>query len=198
MPKSLSDTIGLYARCSTADQDPEVQLAELRAYAERRGCAAIEFVDAATSGRSTSRPELDEMRQAALRREITAVVVVRLDRLARSLVHMVRLGEELHQVGVDLVSLNESIDTSTSTGRALFGMCGVFAQLEADLIRERTVAGVAAARTRGKVPGRPPAIDRRTLDRVRRLRGAGDSIRVIADKLDLSRSVVGRAAKQLA
>ncbi len=75
------------------------------------------------------------------RLEHDVMAVARLDRLARSLVHMARLGEALRALGVDLVSLREGIDTDTSTGRALFGMCGAFAQLEADLVRERTVAG---------------------------------------------------------
>ena len=90
--------IALYARCSTTDQHPEAQLAELRAYAERRGLKAVEYVDSGVSGRKDRRPALDRMMQAARRRVVSGVVVVRLDRLARSLAHMARLGEELEAV----------------------------------------------------------------------------------------------------
>ena len=173
----MTRRLALYARVSTADQHSE---APLRAYAKRRGVEALEFVDEGISGRRSSRAALDEMMRAVRRREVLAVVVVRLDRLARSLAHMAQLGEELQSLGVELVSLSEGIDTTSTMGRALFGICGVFAQLEADLVRERTVAGMAAARRRGKRIGGQPVCDRRTQDRIRRLRVAGQSYRKIA------------------
>jgi DNA invertase Pin-like site-specific DNA recombinase len=185
--------IALYARCSTGDQDVEVQLVELRAYAERLGAEAIEFVDSGVSGRKDRRPGLDAMMQACHRREVSAVVVVRLDRLARSLAHMARLGEELRELGVDLVSLREAIDTHTSTGRAMFGMCAVFAQLEADLIRERVVAGLVLARRRGKRLGRPRAVrDPRLLARIKRLHAKGHSLRAIGAQVDIGYETVRR------
>ncbi len=125
MPRAIA----VYVRVSTEDQHPEAQLGPLREYVARRDGKAIEYVDKAVSGRKDSRPALDRLLAACRRREHDTVVVVRLDRLARSLVHMARLGEELGALGVELVSLTEGIDTSTPTGRALFGMCGVFAQL---------------------------------------------------------------------
>ncbi len=191
--------LALYARVSTEDQHPDAQLAPLRDYAERRGTEAIEFVDHGVSGRRSSRPELDRMLKAARRREVDAVVVVRLDRLARSLAHMAQLGEEFQQLGVELVSLTEGIDTSTPTGRALFGMCGVFAQLEADLIRERTRAGLDAARRRGKKLGRPRAQrSPQLLARVRRLRSAGRSLSQIALALDVSKSMAAKLVREAA
>ena len=186
-------TIALYARVSTRDQHPEAQLAELRAYAERRGAKAREFIDNGVSGRRSRRPALDAMLKAARRHEVSAVVVVRLDRLARSLAYMARLGEELQALDVELVSLKEGIDTRTATGRAMFGMCGVFAQLEADLVRERTLAGLEAARRRGKRLGRPEALGQRQRERVARLRRSGHSIRAIADQLDVSPTTVHRS-----
>ncbi len=185
--------VALYARVSTEDQHPEAQLGPLREYAARRGAEAVEYVDQGVSGRANSRPALDAMLAAARRRELDAIAVVRLDRLARSLAHMAALGEELQALGVELVSLTEGIDTSTPMGRALFGMCGVFAQLEADLVRERTKAGLAAARRRGRYPGRPRALDARGLRRARRMRDAGKSIRHISDVLGVGRSTVARA-----
>ena len=82
--------LALYCRCSTAEQHPEAQLAELRAYAARRGIPAVEYVDHGISGRRDSRPRLDALLAACRRREVEAVVVVRFDRLARSLAHRAR------------------------------------------------------------------------------------------------------------
>ncbi len=186
--------LALYARVSTGDQHPEAQLAPLHDYARRRGAEAIEYVDKGISGRKATRPALDAMLAACRRRELDGVVVVRLDRLARSLVHMAKLGEELSALDVELVSLTEGIDTSTPTGRALFGMCGVFAQLEADLIRERTLSGIRAARQRGKRIGRPRVyVD---LARAQRLLGQGQSQTAIAKQLGVSRATLGRALKK--
>lgn len=187
--------IALYARVSTDDQHPEAQLAELRAYAKRRHVQTIEYVDRGVSGRRKRRRALDQMLQAARHQDVSAVVVVRLDRLARSLVNMARLGEELQALGVELVSLHEGIDTRTATGRAMFGMCGVFAQLEGDLIRERTVAGLKAARRRGVQLGRPRVLDQREHQRVLRLRRSGHSIRAIAERLEVGVATVHRAIK---
>ena len=187
--------IALYARVSTDDQHPEAQLAELRAYAKRRGVQTIEYVDRGVSGRRPRRRALDQMLQAARHQDVSAVVVVRLDRLARSLANMAQLGEELQALGVELVSLHEGIDTRTATGRAMFGMCGVFAQLEGDLIRERTVAGLKAARRRGVQLGRPRALDQREHQRVLRLRRSGHSIRAIAERLEVGVATVHRAIK---
>ena len=187
--------IALYARVSTDDQHPEAQLAELRAYAKRRRVQTIEYVDRGVSGRRKRRRALDQMLQAARHQDVSAVVVVRLDRLARSLANMARLGEELQALGVELVSLHEGIDTRTATGRAMFGMCGVFAQLEGDLIRERTVAGLKAARRRGVQLGRPRALDQRDHQRVLRLRRSGHSIRAIAERLEVGVATVHRAIK---
>ena len=132
------------------------------------------------------------MMRACRNREVSAVVVVRLDRLARSLVHMARLGEELGELGIELVSLRESIDTSTATGRAMFGMCSVFAALEADLIKERTVAGLSAAKARGKKLGRKPALSPADRRRAARLQNSGNSLRKIAEQLECGVATVHR------
>jgi len=184
--------IALYARVSTEDQHAESQLHQLREYAARRRVEALEFVDAGVSGRKASRPQLDAMMTACRRREVGAVVVVRLDRLARSLAHLATLGEELRALGVELVSLTEGLDTTTPTGRALFGMCGVFSQLEVDLLRERTIAGLAAARRRGARLGRPPKLDRAAVARATRMRANGKSLRHIASVLGCDKMTVGR------
>ncbi len=111
------------------------------------------------------------------------------------MVHMAKLGEELGALGVELVSLAECIDTTTPMGRALFGICGVFAQLEADLVRVRTTAGLEAARARGAQIGRPRALDARQLARVRRMHRSGRSLRHMAGILNCSANTVLRAVR---
>jgi len=192
MPRHLA----IYARTSANDQRPETQLHELRAYAERRGLPAIEYTDDGVSGRKDRRPALDRLMLACRRREVAAVVVVRLDRLARSLAHTARLGEEFAALGVELVSLRESIDTGSPMGRAMFGMAAVSAQLEVDLMRERTLAGQAAARRRGARFGRPRALDTEGRRRLLRLRAAGRSMRACATVLGVNVATVSRELRR--
>src|SRR5262249_26085801 len=113
----MPDRLALYARTSTADQHCEVQLHELRAYAERRGGEVVEFVDAGQSGAKDSRPALNAMLAEVRRRRLTAVVVVKLDRLGRSLKHLLDVLGELERLGVAFVSLDDGVDTNTAAGR---------------------------------------------------------------------------------
>src|SRR5262245_30357042 len=166
------EVLGLYARVSTTEQRPEAQLYTLRTYAERRGIPATEYVDHGISGAKGRRPALAALRAAARRRAIAAVVVPKLDRLARSVRHLTALTAELDALGVSLVVLDQSIDTSTPAGRFLFHALAAVAEFERDLIRERTAAGLAAARRRGARLGRPPVPDARARARVHRLRRA--------------------------
>ena len=185
-------TVALYARVSTLDQHPDAQLDELQRYAERRGFEAVEFVDNGQSGRKDRRPALDALMAAVRRREVDAVACVKLDRLARSVRHLTHLAAEFEALGVNLVVLDQDLNTATPAGKLLFHVLAAIGEFEADLIRERTRAGLAAARRRGKQLGRPRALDASTLERARRLRGNGDSIRVIAGKLGVGRSTVSR------
>ena len=150
----------LYVRVSTKEQHPEAQLGPLREYAESRGFDVVgEFVDHGISGAKNSRPALDSMLAAARRRDLDVIVIAKLDRLARSVRHLVNVAEELQALGVDLVVRDQAIDTSTPTGRLLFHVLGSIAEFERDLIRERTQAGLELARKRGKRFGRPLATD---------------------------------------
>ncbi len=184
--------LALYARVSTRDQHPDAQLAERRAYARRRGAEAVEYVDHGVSGAKDRRPALDALMAAVQRREVEAVVVTKLDRIARSVRHLTQLAADLEELDVALVVLDQAIDTSTSSGRLLFHVLGSIAEFERALIRERTTAGLAAARRRGRHPGRPRALDRRAQARARRLRQSAHSIRAIAQKLGVSKSVGAR------
>lgn len=137
-----------YARVSTRDQDAALQHDAL----EAAGCEKI-FTDYA-SGVSADRPELARLWEYA--RPGDVVVVWRLDRLGRSLKHLTEQVEEMADAGVELRSLHESIDTTTPGGRLVFHLFSALAQFERDLIVERTRAGLAAARARGRTGGRPP------------------------------------------
>jgi DNA invertase Pin-like site-specific DNA recombinase len=186
-------TIALYARVSSQEQRPEIQIHALREYAERRGEGAVEFVDHGISGGKDRRPALDELMQAARRREIKAVAVTKLDRLARSVRHLTNLASELEALGVDLVVLDQGIDTSTATGRLLFNVLGAIGEFERDLIVDRTKAGLAAARRRGTRLGRPRALAQDQVKRARRLASTGHSVRKIAELVGCSPATAHRA-----
>ncbi len=169
----------LYARVSTADQTPENQLAVLRAFADARGWAATEYVDHGISGAKERRAALDALLAAARARRLDVVACVKLDRLARSTRHLVTLAAELEALGVDLVVLDQAIDTTTPSGRLLFHMLAAIAEFERDLIRERVIAGVRRAKAQGRRLGRPRKhhVD---VAEARRMLAAGRSLRAIA------------------
>jgi DNA invertase Pin-like site-specific DNA recombinase len=148
----------LYARVSTLDQEPENQLAELRRYIEARGWQAIEYVDRGVSGAKDRRPALDRLVADARRRRFDAVVCWRLDRLGRSLKHLVTLLEELHSVGVAFVSLGEGIDCTTPAGTLQLHILAALAEFERARIAERVRAGLSRVRAAGTRLGRPRAV----------------------------------------
>ena len=188
----------LYARVSTANkgQDVGLQLDELRQAARQRGWVIVdEYVDAGISGTKDSRPELDRMVQDAKAGRFDLVAVFKLDRLARSLRHLLTLSEDLTSWGVGLVSLRDAgIDTTSPSGRLLLQVLGAFAEFEAAIIRERVIAGVRRAQAQGKHCGRP----RRELD----LRPAvallreGRGLKEVARILDVPRSTLRRRLRE--
>ncbi len=187
----------IYARVSTSDQSPQMQLEALREYAERRGFAVVsEFVDHGVSGTKTSRPQLDRLMDAARKRAVDVVCVFRFDRMARSCVHLLRVLEEFNALGVEFVSYSENLDTSTPMGQAMFTIMGALAQLERDVLVERSVEGQRRARARGKHVGRPRL--EINPDRVTALRDQGKSQREIAAALGVSRKVVRRVLREAA
>ncbi|MFF9175998.1 recombinase family protein [Streptomyces sp. NPDC014793] len=139
-----------YGRVSTRDQNPDAQEDALKA----AKCDQV-FVDKA-SGKLASRPELDKALIAV--REGDEFVITKLDRLGRSLKNLIELSEKLHERGVNLVVLDQAIDTSTPSGRMFFHILGAVAEFERALTAERTRDGLAAARARGRVGGRKQAL----------------------------------------
>jgi len=149
--------VALYARVSTNDQHAENQMIELRTYCAARGWSVTaEYVDAGISGATSSRPQLDAMMQAARRRQCDAILYWKLDRMGRSLAHLITLLDEITSLGVGFVSLGESIDLSTSAGRLQLHLLAAFAQFERERIRERIHLGLDRARKQGKKLGRRP------------------------------------------
>lgn len=148
--------VATYSRVSTQEQDPGLQLSELRRYVQDRGWQAYqEYVDVGQSGAKDSRPELNKLMADARRRKFDTVLVWKFDRFARSVKHLVNSLYEFKALGIQFVSLTEGIDTSTPLGEAMFSIIGAMAQLERDLIRERVTAGMRRAREKGKSLGRP-------------------------------------------
>jgi len=187
--------IAIYARVSTSNgQNPESQLLALREYAQARQLEVYrEYVDTGISGSKDSRPALNQLMQDAKRRRIDAVVVWKFDRFARSTRHLVTALETFNALGVDFISLSESVDTSTPMGKMVFVVLGAVAELERSLIHERVVMGLRRAKAQGIKLGRPRAsID---LQKLRDLHGAGLSHRQIATQIGISHASVGRALR---
>src|SRR5450756_312225 len=173
--------IGIYARVSTKDQSCELQVRDLRAYCAARGFDLVgEYVDIGQSGAKDSRPELNILMDDARKRQFDAIVVWRFDRFARSTKHLLSALEEFRSLGIQFISYQENVDTSTPLGQALFTIVSAVAQLERDLIWERVSAGVRNARACGKQLGRPRRIV--NADELLHLKTEGASLRQIAEK----------------
>ena len=172
-----------YARTSTTSQDRALQLDALH----QAGCDKI-FEETA-SGAKQDRPEL--MRMVDMAREGDVIVVWRLDRLARSIRHLIEIAADLRERGIDLKSLQDNIDTSTASGELHFHMLAALAQFERSLIRERVNAGLEQARKKGRLGGRPKA-DPAALDHARTLIAGGMSPAQAAKKAGVARSTLYR------
>lgn len=186
----------IYIRTSTSDQDGQAQLHALRRAADARGWTERrEFLDIGHSGAKPSRPALDELKRAAKGGEIHSVMVAGLDRLGRSLRDLLVLLDELSAAGCAVISLRESIDLTTPTGRLLVHMIAALAEFERELIRERVRAGIARVKATGKTrSGKPIGRPRRTVDvrAVKRLRAEGRTWRSIAQALKVPRRTLER------
>src|SRR5271167_2112435 len=186
--------VALYARVSTLNnQDPEMQLSELREYAGRRGWQIVEeFVDQGVSGCKESRPALNRLMSDACRRRFDAILVWKIDRFGRSLKHLVNALAELAALGVAFISLRDNIDLSTPSGRLMFQIIGAMAEFERSLIQERVRAGLRNARAKGKRLGRPSVpVD---VTEIQRLRTEGLGWRAIASHLGVGLGTAVRAA----
>ena len=184
--------VALYARVSTDDQTVAPQLDALREYAHARRLEVVdEYLDEGVSGSKDRRPALDEMMAKAKRRSFDSVAVVKLDRLARSTRHLTQLAAELEALGVDLIVIDQGIDTSTPAGRLLFNVLAAIGEFELDMIRERTRAGLRAARKRGKRLGRPRV--HVPVAKAQTLLSNGLSVTAVARELGIARATLLKA-----
>ncbi len=183
--------VAIYARVSTSDQYPQLQLDALRQLADQRGWKIVsEYVDQ-ISGSKDRRPQLDRLMRDAHKGRLDIVICWRFDRFARSVRHLVMALDEFRALGVDFLSMNDGIDTSTPAGRFTFHVIAAVAELERELIRERTKADMEAAKKRGAKIGRPRAsLD---LDTALMMKGEGKSVRDIAKALGVGVGTVYRA-----
>jgi DNA invertase Pin-like site-specific DNA recombinase len=189
MPKLAKRRVAIYARVSTLDQDPQMQIRELRSYAKIRTFTIVyEFIDH-VSGASTDRPELSKLWQAARARKIDTVLVWKFDRFARSTKQLIDALEEFRHLGVDFISITEQIDTSSPMGKAMFTVISAIAEFERSLISERVRSGIAKARAQGKQHGRPK-ISADTIKEIKRLRKQRKSLNQIAKQLGVSHQTV--------
>jgi DNA invertase Pin-like site-specific DNA recombinase len=190
--------VAMYARVSTLNgQDPELQMRELREYADRRGWkVAGEYVDIGISGSKEKRPQLDRLMADAHKRKFDAVCVWRFDRFARSVSHLLKALETFKALGIEFVSYSEQMDTSTPAGKMVFTVLGAVAELERSLIVERVKAGLRNAKAKGKVLGRP----RKVLDvkKIAALQAGGMGLRKIAAEMGVGVGTIYEAKRRSA
>ena len=186
--------VATYSRVSTQkrDQKPEVQVAELRRYCKARGFKIThEMIDRASGG-TDDRPGFKRLIQLVRSREVDAVVVVKLDRLFRSLKHLVNTLSEFEALGVKFIATRDQVDLTTPAGRMFVQILGSLAEFERELIRERILLGLDHARSQGKRLGRPKLNDD---EAVQELRIQGLSYQAIERRLGVSKGAVCRAIK---
>ncbi|WP_214890312.1 recombinase family protein [Exiguobacterium sp. s142] len=181
-----------YCRVSTEEQNLDMQERAIKKYAEEKGFRLVMYVEKISS-RKSERVELNNALKAATQGDL--FVVYKLDRLARSTKELYELTEQLKEKQVDFVSISDAFDTSTPTGKAMFGMLAVFAEFERDIIQQRTKAGLEAARKRGRIGGRP-TIDEKVRKHVCVLFTSGESAKDIAKEYGIGRATVYKIIKE--
>jgi len=182
--------IAIYARVSTDRQSTESQLNALREYAGKRAWAiSKEYIDEGYTGSNTKRPAFNAMMADARKRKFDVLLVYKLDRLSRSLKDLITTLDDLKSMGIDFISYDNGLDTTTPTGRLIFNVVGAVAEFEKDIIRERVRAGLENAKRKGKRLGRPP-VSSRLVDEAKKLRSEGMSFRQIGKQLGIPESTV--------
>ncbi len=183
--------VALYCRVSTKEQTAENQLLDLRDFCKMRKWDIIqEFVDHGVSGAKEIRPQLTELMKMAKKRKLDVVLVWRFDRFARSLKHLINALAEFNFYGIDFVSYQDGIDTTSPAGKLQFQIVGAFSEFERDIIRERVMSGLRRAREQGIRLGRP--FVSWDVDKALEMRARGASVRSIAAQLGVSKSLVAQ------
>jgi DNA invertase Pin-like site-specific DNA recombinase len=186
--------VAFYLRVSTGGQTVENQRRELAAAAAQRGWQVVElYSDNGFSGAKgrDKRPAFDRLCRDAVAGKFDVIAAWSVDRLGRSVLHLAQFIEDMRASGIGLFLLKQGLDSETPTGRAMLGMCSVFAELEREIIRERVHAGLERAKAKGKRLGRKP-VDARIEERIRTLRAKGHGILRIAREVGCGTSTVQR------
>lgn len=187
--------VGLYLRVSTASQTVENQRQDLMQVAEQRGWHVVEeYVDHGISGSKgrDQRPAFHKLTKDAAAGKLDMVAAWSIDRVGRSLQHLVEFMEELKHQGVGLYLHKQNVDSSTAAGKAMLSMCGVFAEFERSIIVERINAGLARARAEGKRLGRPSIEDASVEKQIIAMRAKGDGVLKIGRALKIGTARVQR------
>ena len=188
--------IAIYARVSTKDQSVDMQLDDLERYSKERGFKVFKvYRDNGVSGTKESRSALSELMNDAKKRKFDVVLVWRFDRFARSTKHLISALYEFRNLGIDFISYQENIDTSSPLGEAVFTIISAMAKLERDIIAERVKGGLRRAQANGKRLGRPKS-DVNT-DKIVEYRRQKKSIRQIARELNLTNNLVFRTLQKV-
>jgi DNA invertase Pin-like site-specific DNA recombinase len=198
MTPQRGQRVALYLRVSTDGQTVENQQRELQAVAERHGWQVVGvFSDPGVSGTKEKRPELDKLMRGVSRKDFDVVAAWSVDRIGRSLQHLLSFLGELKAKGVDLYLHQQGLDTSTPAGKAMFQMLGVFAEFERAMIVERVHAGLNRARAQGKIlGGRKVGAD--VEDAIRAELAKGTGIKTTARRVGCGVSVVQRVKAERA
>ena len=197
MAKQAKQQVGIYLRVSTNGQTTENQRRELEAVASRSGWQVVGiYEDHGISGAKgrDKRAAFDRLLKDATARKVNMIAAWSVDRIGRSLQHLVGFLNELQALGCDLYLHQQAIDTTTPSGRAMFQMCGVFAEFERCMIQERVNTGLARAKAEGKQLGRP-RIKASLETRIKALRKQGVGMLKIAKQLGIGTSAVQRVVK---
>ena len=187
----MNKKAAIYCRVSTNDQKTDMQVSDLRKYAaDRKLTIYNEYIDNGVSGSIKKRPSLDKLMADASKKRFDIVLCWRFDRFARSSKHLVEALHSFKHLGIDFISYNENIDTSSPLGEAIFTIISAMSQLERDIIRERVKAGLMTARNKGKTLGRPRlSVD---MSKMKEMQNNGFSVRDIASRMDVSTATVSR------
>jgi DNA invertase Pin-like site-specific DNA recombinase len=192
--------VGIYLRVSQSDQTTDNQRIDLERVAGQRGWDIVEiYLDHAVSGKRDRRPALDRLRKDAMQGRLDVVAAWSIDRLGRSLANVVTLLADLTEQRIAVYLHQQQVDSTTTAGKAMLGMCAVFAEFEWNTTSDRIKAGQARARREGKRIGRPSTVSARTRQRIRELRDQGIGMVRIAKQLGcgvstVQRVVLGRTA----
>jgi DNA invertase Pin-like site-specific DNA recombinase len=152
----MAKKVALYVRTSMQDQNPQTQLLALKDYCERMKHEVCgEYIDSGFSGKTDKRPEFERLLTDVRAGKVNCILVYKLDRIGRSLRHLLDLFAEFQRRGVDFISITQNIDTTSPEGKLFWQMLGVFAEYERELIVSRTLSGLERAKRQGKTLGRP-------------------------------------------